>query len=156
MRIFLSLPAAAAGFLVAQAAVLAQSQAQSADQPPSPPPLVLSGGTVIDVSAWGDSADDIKNAVVIIEGSHITEVGPASSVEIPKDAEVIDCTGKYLIPGLVDGFAGMNSQGQAAASLYMGVTTVVVRQDSRRGLIDFSANPKPHLYPIDSVGTTDN
>ena len=69
---------------------------------------------------------------------------------------MIDCTGKFLIPGLVDGFAGMNSQGQANANLYMGVTTVVARSDNRRGIIDFAANPSPHLYLIDSVGTTDN
>jgi hypothetical protein len=159
MRILHTLPVAAAVVLVALVAVLAQSQAPGPEQPsapPAPPPLVLTGGTVIDVTAWGDSADDIKDAVVIIEGTHISAVGSASSVQIPKNAQVIDCSGKYIIPGLVDGFAGMNSQGQASANLYMGVTTVVVRQDSRRGLIDFGASPKPHLYPIDSVGTTDN
>src|SRR6185437_6855457 len=148
MRILHSLPVAAAVFLLTLVASLARPQTPAApEQPSSSPPLVLSGGTVIDVSAWGDSANDIKNAVVIIEGSRIVEVGPAFSVQIPKNAHVIDCTGKYLIPGLVDGFAGMNSQGQANANLYMGVTTVVVRQDARRGLIDFAANPRPHLYP---------
>ncbi len=50
----------------------------------------------------------------------------------------------------------MNSQGQANANLYMGVTTVVVRNDHEHGLIDFAANPQPHLYLIDSVGVTDN
>ena len=157
MRIQHSSPVAVAVFLLSLGATWARPQTLPApEQPPSPPPLVLSGGTVIDVSGWGHSANDIKNAVVIIEGSRIVQVGPASSVQIPKNAHVIDCTGKYLIPGLVDGFAGMNSQGQANANLYMGVTTVVVRQDARRGLIDFGANPRPHLYPIDSVGTTDN
>ena len=43
------------------------------------------------------------------------------------------------IVGLVDGFAGMNSQGQANAFLYMGVTTVVAVSDLRRGVIDLSA-----------------
>jgi hypothetical protein len=156
MRILHSVPVAAVSFLCALAAVLAHSQAPGPQPPPPPPPLVLSGGTVIDVTGWGNSANDISNAVVIIEGNRITAVGPSSSVQIPKNAQVIDCSGKYLIPGLVDGFAGMNSQGQANANLYMGVTTVVVRQDLRHGLIDFAANPKPHLYPIDSVGSTDN
>jgi hypothetical protein len=50
----------------------------------------------------------------------------------------------------------MNSQGQANANLYMGVTTVVARNDSEHGHIDFAANPRPHLYLIDSVGSTDN
>jgi len=66
-------------------------------------------------------------------------------------ARVIDCTGKYLIPGLVDGLAGMNSQGQANAYLYMGVTTVVVRSDVQHGSIDFTARPSPHLYLVDSI-----
>lgn len=156
MRNLPSLPVAAAGLLVALLAAWAQGQAPGPEPPPGPPPLVLTGGTVIDLSAWGDSANDIKDAVVVIQGSRIVAVGPAASLQVPKNAQVIDCTGKYIIPGLVDGFAGMNSQGQADANLYMGVTTVVVRQDAHHGAIDFAANPKPHLYPIDSVGATDN
>lgn len=119
-------------------------------------PLVLTGGTVIDLSNWGHSARDLTNAVVIIRDGRITDVGAAAEVAIPKDAQIIDCTGKFLIPGLVDGFAGMNSQAQANANLYMGVTTVVARADSQRGFIDFNAQPSPHIYPIDTVGVTDN
>jgi hypothetical protein len=119
-------------------------------------PLVLTGGTVIDVSNWGRSAADLPNAVVIVQNGKITDVGPVSAIAIPKGARVIDCTGRFIIPGLVDGFEGMSSQGQASANLYMGVTTAVVRSDSQRGRIDFAVNPAPHLYGIDSVGTTDD
>lgn len=121
-----------------------------------PAPLVLSGGTVVDVTNWGHSAADLNDAVVVIENGHISTVGPRASVQLPKGARVIDCTGKYIIPGLVDGFAGMNSQGEANANLYMGVTTVVASADSRRGHIDTAASPAPHLYMLDSVGTTDD
>jgi hypothetical protein len=38
----------------------------------------------------------------------------------------------------------------------MGVTTIVASNDSQRGPIDFTANPTPHLYLMDSIGTTDN
>jgi Amidohydrolase family len=121
-----------------------------------PPPLVLAGGTIIDVSDWGHSANDIQDAIVYIRDGHILAVGPRGSLPIPKGSQVIDCTGKYLIPGLIDGFAGMNSQGQASANLYMGVTTVVASGDERRGQIDQHANPTPHLYLADSIGTTDD
>ncbi|HUB53485.1 MAG TPA: amidohydrolase family protein [Terracidiphilus sp.] len=131
----------------------AQPQAPA---PVGPPPLVLTGGTVVDVTGWGDSARDLSNAVVIIREGRITDVGPASAIQVPKGARIIDCAGKYIIPGLVDGFAGMNSQAEANANLYMGVTTVVARADNERGYIDTSASPSPHLYLIDSVGTTDN
>ena len=119
-------------------------------------PLVLVGGTVVDLSDWGHSARDLQDAVVIVRDGRITDVGTAAEIPIPKGARVIDCTGKFIIPGLVDGYAGMNSQGQANANLYLGVTTVVARNDHDHGLIDFSANPRPHLYAIDTVGVTDN
>ncbi|MFP5234962.1 MAG: amidohydrolase family protein [Acidobacteriota bacterium] len=123
---------------------------------PQAAPLVLSGGTVVDLTNWGRSAADLANAIVIVQNGRIVEVGPAGTVEIPKTARVIDCTGKFILPGLIDGFAGMASQDQANANLYMGVTTVVATADSHRGHIDFHANPSPHLYPVDSVGTTDD
>lgn len=118
--------------------------------------LVLTGGTVVDLTNWGDSARDLQNAVVVVTNGLITDVGPAGIVPIPKGAQIVDCTGKFIIPGLVDGYAGMNSQAQANADLYMGVTTVVARADAVHGFIDFGAHPSPHIYPIDSVGVTDN
>jgi hypothetical protein len=142
---------------LACALVWAQTQAPPPEVAASAPvPLVLSGGTVVDITRWGDSANDLQNAVVIVVNGQITAVGPASQLPVPQGAQVIDCTGKFLIPGLIDGFAGMNSQAQANANLYMGVTTVVARADSERGFIDFSAHPSPQIYPIDSIGVTDN
>jgi hypothetical protein len=111
---------------------------------------------VVDVTNWGHSARDIPDAVVVIREGRITDVGLPGDVDIPKGAHIIDCTGKFLIPGLIDGFAGMNSQAQANANLYMGVTTVVTRADSERGFIDTGAQPSPHIYPIDTIGVTDN
>jgi hypothetical protein len=119
-------------------------------------PLVLSGGTVVDVSNWGRSAADLADAAIVMQNGRITDVGPRATMQIPKGARIIDCTGKFIIPGLIDGYAGMSTQAQANANLYMGVTTVVAASDSRHGHIDFTANPSPHLYPVDSVGTTDD
>jgi hypothetical protein len=137
----------------ALAAVPAESQPE-----PTPPsaPLVLAGGTLVDVTSWGDSARDIPGAIVVIRDGRITDVGLPGQVSIPKDARIIDCAGKFLIPGLIDGYAGMNSQAQANADLYMGVTTVVARADSEHGFIDTGAQPTPHVYPIDTIGVTDN
>jgi hypothetical protein len=132
-------------------------QAQNQPSKPNPaPPLVLAGGTIIDVTDWGHSANDLSDAIIYIRDGRILAVGPRAALPIPKGSKVIDCTGKYLIPGLIDGFAGMNSQAQADANLYMGVTTVVASQDDRRGKLDQHANPSPHLYPVDSIGSTDD
>jgi hypothetical protein len=147
----------AVGFVLA--AQLACPQSQQFPFTPKFPysvPLVLVGGTVVDVTDWGSSAKDLTDAIVIVRDGRISEVGTRLAISIPKDARVIDCTGKFLIPGLIDGFAGMNSQGQANAYLYMGVTSVVAVSDARRGVIDFSASPSPHIYLMDSIGSTDN
>lgn len=142
-------------FLILGILCLILSGVSSLGQNP-PVPLALVGGTLVDVTDWGRSAKDQTDSVVIVQGSKITDVGTRASLPIPKGARVIDCTGKYLVPGLIDGFAGLNSQAQANADLYMGVTTVVASADSRRGHIDFTANPTPHIYLLDSVGTTDD
>src|SRR4029078_1843050 len=133
-------------FLVAGTALAQNAQTPVA----SKPPLVLLGGTIIDVTDWGRSALDQQNSIVIIENGKITQVGSRFLIETPPDAQIIDCTGKFLIPGLIDGFTGMNSRGQPNADLYRGLTTIVASVDNRRGHIDFSANPKPHLYLLDS------
>jgi hypothetical protein len=110
--------------------------------PQTPPsvPLVLAGGTVVDVTAWGRSAKDLPDAVVVVRDGRVIEVGSRMAVTIPKNARVIDCSGKFLIPGLIDGFSGMNSQGQADADLYMGVTTVAAVSDNLRGMVDVTDN----------------
>ena len=133
------------------AALFASSQA-----PQAPVPLVLIGGTVVDVSDWGHSAKDLQDAVVIVQSGRITDVGTRANLPVPKGARIIDCSGKFIIPGLIDGFAGMNSQAEANANLYMGVTTVVASSDNRRGHVDLGANPSPHIYLLDSIGSTDD
>ncbi|HEU5350663.1 MAG TPA: amidohydrolase family protein [Terracidiphilus sp.] len=143
-------------FLIAPAQLAAQTAPQPAASSAGPVPLALTGGTVIDVTDWGRSARDLRDATVLISDGRIVNVGPSSSVQIPKNSQVIDCTGKYILPGLVDGFAGINSQGQASADLYMGVTTVVAVAGRKQGQIDFNANPRPNLYLSDSVGATDD
>ena len=142
--------------LYAALSAAAQNVPQVEPPKPGPTPLVLLGGTIIDVSDWGRSALDQANSIVIIQNGKITDVGSRLVIQVPKNAQVIDCTGRFLVPGLIDGFTGMNSQGQANAELYMGVTTIVASSDNHRGHIDFTANPKPHLYLLDSVGSTDN
>ena len=156
MRLTHSLLSCALGTGLAAFAVGTQAQSSWTARLSPSAPMALVGGTVVDVSEWGGSAKDLPDAVVVLRDGRITEVGSRMAVTIPKGARVIDCTGKYIIPGLIDGFAGMNSQGQASAYLYMGVTTVVAVSDLHRGVVDFAASPSPHLYLMDSVGSSDN
>lgn len=76
-------------------------------------------GTFIDV----DAGKAIKNAVILIEGSTIKEVGP--QVRIPGNATVIDLSGATVLPGLIDlhchflGYEG--SRGSSADNALGGV-----------------------------------
>jgi hypothetical protein len=117
------------------------------------PALVLAGGTVIDVSAFGSARADLVDAVVVVRGDRIAEVGRRAEVSIPEGARVVDVAGRYVVPGLIDGFGGMNSQAQANAYLYMGVTSIVGVGGSRRGELFAEAEPSPHVYPLALAGS---
>src|SRR5258708_16932734 len=119
------------------------------------PAIALTGGTLIDLSNSGHRTHDIPNAIVVLRDGKIEAAGPAALVKIPKDARVIDCKGAYILPGLIDGFAGVNSQAQANAWIYMGVTTIVGIQDERRGRLKLDAHPSPHIYRLDVAGSID-
>ncbi len=156
MRLLRTAIAGISGVVLAGVLAWPQTPPPLLSKAPASAALVLAGGTVVDVTSWGHSAKDLPDAIVVVRDGRIVEVGTRMAVPIPKGARVIDCTGKYIIPGLIDGFAGINSQGQASANLYMGVTTVVVSSDQYRGHVDMAANPSPHIYLLDSIGTTDN
>jgi imidazolonepropionase-like amidohydrolase len=58
--------------------------------------IAIRGGTVITLGPQGTLA----GATVLIRDGRIAAVGP--DVEVPSDARVIDATGRYLIPGIID------------------------------------------------------
>ena len=49
----------------------------------------------------------VENGTLVVERNRIRSVGPSSSAEIPRGAKVIDCTGKTIMPGLIDVHAHM-------------------------------------------------
>ena len=44
----------------------------------------------------------IEHGTVLIRGSKIAAVGPNASVTIPAGAQVIEATGKFVLPGIID------------------------------------------------------
>lgn len=65
--------------------------------------VALTGAKVLTMT--GDAAGAIENATIVIEGDRIVAVGPAGSVAIPAGAEVVDASGKVIMPGLIDAHA---------------------------------------------------
>jgi imidazolonepropionase-like amidohydrolase len=60
--------------------------------------MAVRAGTLID----GTGKPPVNDGVVVIEGSHVKEVGNAAKVEIPQGAKVIDASEETVIPGLID------------------------------------------------------
>ena len=44
----------------------------------------------------------IEKGTIVIDGNRILALGPVAKVVIPRDAKVIDCTGKTIMPGMID------------------------------------------------------
>jgi imidazolonepropionase-like amidohydrolase/Tol biopolymer transport system component len=55
------------------------------------------------VTMAGDEV--IEGGTVLVRGNRIAAVGPASAVDVPSDARVVDVGGKTIIPGIVDAHA---------------------------------------------------
>jgi hypothetical protein len=127
--------------LVTILAILIIGQARSQNQP-----IALVGGTIIDVSNYGNHSNDLKNSLVLFQNGKIVYAGKYHKTKIPTNTEIINVEGKYILPGLIDCFAILNSQRQANAYLYMGITTVGATIDgSFRGDNFLTANPSPRL-----------
>ena len=71
------------------------SSAQEVHEPKNPV-LAYTNATIYPVSA-----PRIENGTLLIQGETILAVGTAGEVEIPAGAEVIDASGKSIIPGLI-------------------------------------------------------
>ena len=68
----------------------------------------------------------MPGTTVLVRGDRIVEVGPAGSVTVPRDAEVVDAAGKSVIPGLWEMHSHMQHTTQTQAGIMQlarGITT---------------------------------
>lgn len=67
--------------------------------------VVLNHATVID----GTGAAPKEGVSIVMADGKIREMGPAADVQIPEGAQVVDVSGKYVIPGIINlhGHVGM-------------------------------------------------
>ena len=97
------------------------------------------GSTIIN----GTGSEPLRNGTILIQEGKIVEVGKADQINLGPDAERIDATGKFTMPGIIDSHVhvtpnqdvpndirinlrvGFNSISLLRQSLGAGVTTVV-------------------------------
>jgi imidazolonepropionase-like amidohydrolase len=101
-------------------------------------PIAIAGARLID----GTGAPPIDDAVVVVEGDRIRNAGPRARVQVPRGATVVDATGKFLLPGLVDVHCHINQAPEDmkrywVAQLRWGVTTM-----------RSAGNDKPETVPL--------
>lgn len=134
---------------VISACLAAIATASWAAEPPALRAIV--GATLVDL----DGRASIEQAVVLVEGERIKALGAAADIAVPDNAEVIDASGTWLIPGLMNMHVhyGLVLPGEMAAelaneteaelalrmaaaareSLQAGVTTIRSPGDQRHG-----------------------
>lgn len=80
--------------------------------------------TLIDV----ENSKSLENMTIIISDDKIKFIFPSNSEQIPTSVEIIDMTGHYIIPGLIDGhvhlFANQNRNADLKKLLFSGVTSL--------------------------------
>ena len=59
---------------------------------------VLTHATVID----GSGAAPQKDVTIVMENGRIRDMGPSSKIPVPAGATVLDLTGKFIVPGIIN------------------------------------------------------
>jgi imidazolonepropionase-like amidohydrolase len=83
--------------------------------------VAIEHATVID----GTGAAPRGDITLILENARIREMGSSSSLRAPAGAQVIDATGKFVVPGIINahGHVGDNREPQLRQYALYGVTT---------------------------------
>ena len=70
-----------------------------------------------------EQATTREDQTIVIQGERITMAGSSTAISVPKDAEIVDGTGKTVVPGLFDMHAHAQA-GDGILNIASGVTTV--------------------------------
>ena len=89
---------AGAALLAVATALPARGAARAQDIGQDAGTIAVVGGYLID----GTGGPPIPDAVVLAEDGRITRVGTVDDTEVPPDAEVVDASGRTVMPGLTD------------------------------------------------------
>ena len=67
----------------------------------------------------------MRDAIIVTQGNKIIEVGPENRVTIPQGAQVIDASGKTVVPGLIDSHTHFLAMGYRLTQLGLSNTTSI-------------------------------
>lgn len=84
--------------------------------------IILTNVTLID----GTGQDPLENATIVTEDDQIKEILQGPPTSTPSSAEMINCQGQYLLPGLID------------AHVHLGSTEASIVEQHRRNFPSYS------------------
>ena len=84
-----------AGLFIAFSAALAPHALSAANPPDAPSVILIQNATVLTVSHG-----TIEHGSILIKDGKILEIG--QSIKAPKDAQIIDAAGQFVMPGIID------------------------------------------------------
>ncbi len=85
--------------------------------------LALRGATLVD----GTGAAPVPNSLLVIRDGRVVSAGPATPgalAGLPSDAKVVDVSGRWIVPGLIDAHVHAESDEDLRTMLRWGVTSV--------------------------------
>jgi imidazolonepropionase-like amidohydrolase len=120
--------------------------------------VALRGATLID----GTGAPPRTNSLVVVSEGRIASVGAASAdalAALPAGARVVDLTGRWLLPGLIDAHVHADSPQELSTMLRWGVTTVRLMAEDVAQARDLASASRarrdiPQVFPAAPIFTT--
>ncbi|HEU4754739.1 MAG TPA: amidohydrolase family protein, partial [Armatimonadota bacterium] len=96
----------------------------AAPEAPAPRVTLIRNGTLLTVTRGV-----IPNGSILVRDGKIQAIGPAKSIDpqAPRDARVIDATGKWVMPGIIDSHSHMAIEGGINEGTYVITPEVRVR-----------------------------
>ncbi|RLD24815.1 MAG: hypothetical protein DRI71_01430 [Bacteroidetes bacterium] len=136
-------------FLLFLSIAIFSCSSNSDNQEPSG--TLIKGATLINP---GTETEVIESAYLYFIDNKIISYGDlATTDELPIAAKTIDATGKFIMPGLIDGFATLNNQAYANAYLYKGITSIIEVDGGRRGPFYENSNPSPDVFRLEGIAS---
>jgi len=102
---------------------------------------VLTHATLID----GTGAPAQRDVTIVIENGRIREIGPSTAVAAPANAAVVDLSGKFVVPGIINGHGHVGPpprDPQLRQYALYGVTTTTSMYFDQDDIVEFKARQK--------------
>lgn len=131
----------------------------TAAQMPSDQTVAITGATLWD----GTGSPAIPGAVVVVRGGRVVCAGPRNQCQLPAQTRIVDGTGKFILPGLIDthvhlllrpsGITDTSIKADLHDLLARGITTVRDMGNNPPRLLEAvdSAQPAPRVFAMQLV-----